>query len=107
MWIYMLSFYIEASPQTRKRYRPYLLFSFLILILSTAAAVLDGLCIFNQLFKAAPGAENAMEAHSSIMPAEWDRWLRPAGLLWDIALRVGNALLVSTLHPFAWRRTQK
>ncbi|KAH6859179.1 hypothetical protein BKA70DRAFT_1135599 [Coprinopsis sp. MPI-PUGE-AT-0042] len=82
----MASFYLEAPLETRKRRRPYLIASLVILILSSAAAVLDSLFIYNTLFKVVPGPENAMDAYG-IMGAEWDRWLRAAGLLWDTGLR--------------------
>ncbi|KAH6908467.1 hypothetical protein BKA70DRAFT_1149695 [Coprinopsis sp. MPI-PUGE-AT-0042] len=93
MWIYMASFYLEAPLETRKRRRPYLIASLVILILSSAAAVLDSLFIYTTLFKVVPGPENAMDAYG-IMGAEWDRWLRAAGLLWDTGLRVCDAVLL-------------
>jgi hypothetical protein len=97
MWVYMASFYLEASLETRKRRRPYLIASLIILILSSAAAVLDGMNAYTVLLDSSSGPDNA-ESAAMIIGAGFERWLRPAGLIWDTALRVCDAVLVSNLR---------
>ncbi|KAH6908439.1 hypothetical protein BKA70DRAFT_1562527 [Coprinopsis sp. MPI-PUGE-AT-0042] len=89
----MVSFYVEAPPETRRRRLPYIVASLAILLLSTSSSIVEGVYIYNVLFKVAPGPEN-VEAMLNIHEAYWTRLLSPAGLVWDTAIRIADAVLV-------------
>ena len=59
MWLYMVSFYIEASAETRRQRLPYLGASLFILLLFTTASIIEGIGTYRLLFESSPGAENA------------------------------------------------
>lgn len=93
MWIYMLSFYLEAQPDIRRRRLPYILASLAILVLSSAAAIMQGVYTYSVLLEASPGSDN-VEAAEAIEEMYWAKLLAPAGLLSDVAIRVADAVLV-------------
>ena len=97
MWAYMASFYIEASPETRKHRLPYLLTSLVILVLSSASSIVFGVQEYLVLYNIAPGREN-IEAAGDIL-FEFDlKFFFRASLLGDMAYRVADAVLVSSVE---------
>ncbi|KAH6908434.1 hypothetical protein BKA70DRAFT_268781 [Coprinopsis sp. MPI-PUGE-AT-0042] len=94
MWIYMVSFYAETSLEIRKQRQPYVLASLVILLLSSASAIIKGLHLYAVLFEATPGPEN-VEAAFGVVAAYQDQVLAAVGtLLWDLSIRIADAVLV-------------
>ena len=101
MWLYMLSFYLEAPLDVRRRRLPYILASLAILAFSSAAAIMQGLYTYSVLLEVQPGFEN-VEAGEATEGMYWATILAPSGLLADIAIRIADAVLVSS-HPLGLR----
>ncbi|KAH6880921.1 hypothetical protein BKA70DRAFT_1238639 [Coprinopsis sp. MPI-PUGE-AT-0042] len=99
MWIYMVSFYVEAQPEARRRRLPYIVASLAILLLSTSSSIVEGVYIYKVLFQVAPGPEN-VEAMLEIHDTYWTRLLSPAGLVWDIAIRIADAVLAQVYRCY-------
>jgi hypothetical protein len=98
MWIYMASFYAETSVQVQQQRRPYILASLFILLLSSASSIIKGLHLYAVLFEATPGPEN-VEAAFGIVGAYQDLVLASVStLLWDLSVRIADAVLVSLLE---------
>ncbi|KAH6908446.1 hypothetical protein BKA70DRAFT_1481490 [Coprinopsis sp. MPI-PUGE-AT-0042] len=93
MWTYLVILCIEATPETRKRRLPYLSASLVILLLSSASAILRGLHVYTVLLEVTPGL-NGVEAMIQISNAAWARLVAPANLLGDLAIRIADAVLV-------------
>ena len=96
MWLYMISFYIEASPETRKRRLPYIAASLIILILTSASSIMLAVKQYKILFEIAPGPEN-LQAGAAIILQYQDRFGGITSLLGDCAFRVGDFVLVCLL----------
>ena len=93
MWSYMMSFYVEAPAETRRRRLPYILTSLIIMILSTTASIVHGLATYDRMLKVTPGTEN-IEANKAVLDASYDKFGKVISFLWDIAFRFGDAVLV-------------
>ncbi|KAH6880922.1 hypothetical protein BKA70DRAFT_1411617 [Coprinopsis sp. MPI-PUGE-AT-0042] len=93
MWIYMVSFYIEALRDIRKRRLPYLVTSLAIILLSTAGAILEGLYVYAILFEITPGVDYLNTA-VDIEAVYWARFSKPSAILKDSAARIADAVLV-------------
>ena len=96
MWIYIVSFYVEASLEVRKRRLPYIIVSLTILVLSSASNVMWAVQAYQIIFEMSPAVVNSELAEAIL--SRNDTLEKPASLLADTALRVANALLVSFLH---------
>ena len=92
----MVSFYIESSSEIRKRHLLYILASLLILVLSSAGAVVEGISMYNMLLNISRGPEN-VDAGWTIVDTYTTKLVAPASLLGDLAFRVADALLVCLL----------
>ena len=90
----MASFYLEATLETRRQRLPYLIVSLVILPLTSAVAVLDGLYTYHVLYSIIPGPEN-IEANLEVAFSSWNQLVVPAGLVRDISIRIADAVLVS------------
>ena len=79
-----------------------ILISLTILLLSSAAAVLNGIYIYSTLFGVSPGEAKLGEA-LAIEGDYFTRYLSPATLLGDIGFRVADGVMVSynTFHLLA------
>lgn len=88
-----MSFYLEASPETRKRRLPYIVASLAILSLTTASGVMYAVRSYKLLFEVAPGPEN-VEAGLEILFRSQDTAWSVASLLDSIALRIGDTVLL-------------
>ena len=75
-----------------------ILISLTILLLSSAAAVLNGVYVYSTLSEISPGEANLGEA-LAIEGDYYTRYLSPATLLGDIGFRVADGVMVS-YHPF-------
>jgi hypothetical protein len=64
---------------------------------------MEGVYIYNVLFEVAPGPEN-VEAMVQIHEVYWMRLLSPAGLIWDLAVRIADAVLVGVFSMKSWMR---
>lgn len=100
MWLYALSSFMKSSPASRKGRLPYIVVSFLIMCLSTICAIMESTMLFDMLLDTIPGDENA-EATLGVVNTYLDssHWII-GGLMWDIAIRIADGMLVCTL--FAW-----
>ena len=96
MWLYMVSFYVDASTETRKRRLPYILASLVILLLSSAANITSSIHTYQILFEIAPGLEN-LDASLDILDKYYLKLAAPASLVGDIGLRVTDLVLVGSL----------
>ena len=96
MWLYMFSFYIEASPETRRKRLPYIIASLIMLVLHSAASILIGVEVYTTLFEIEPGPEG-LEAGAAIVWESEHLLSNVASLLEDCALRVGELVLVRFL----------
>jgi hypothetical protein len=96
MCLCMVSLYLEAPPTTRIKRRPYIIASLLILLLSCANAVIEGIYTYNILFQIVPGPES-VEAGWDIADPFKNPLFSAGSLLWDISIWVADAVLVRRL----------
>ncbi|KAH6873763.1 hypothetical protein BKA70DRAFT_1577665 [Coprinopsis sp. MPI-PUGE-AT-0042] len=92
MWICMASFFAEATQETRKRRLPYIIASLLILFLTSATSIIEGLYAYALLLEAVPGPE-AITALDKV-ETYYTQLLSIAGLLWDISIWISDTVLV-------------
>ena len=95
MWLYMVSLYLEAPIETRKRRRPYIIASLVILLLYSTSAIMQGIYTFSVLLEVESGLDNFEEVLAT-ETAFWAKLLKPSGILNDIAIRIADAVLVSS-----------
>ena len=102
MWLYMVSFYIEAPTETRLHRLPYLGASLFILLLFTAGSIIEGIGIYHVLFESSPGAENANAASTLLGRYADTPRATASGLAVDWSLRFADLVLVSSNRTFIW-----
>ena len=96
MWLYMVSFYMEAPTEPRRQRLPYLGASLFILLLYTTSSIIEGIGIYHLLFESSPGTENVNVALMLLVKnAESPRTIA-VGLTGDWSLRFADLVLVST-----------
>jgi hypothetical protein len=99
MWAYMVSLYLEAPLATRRKRLPYIIASLVILLLSSATAIIEGVYTYTVLFLVVPGPEN-VEAGIAVADAYQSQLLSAASLMWDISIWIADAVLVGrSLSP--------
>ena len=96
MWLYMVSFYLEASPETKKRRLSSIVISLIILLLYSVSSSLFALQLYNTLFEVVPGSENIEAGVATILRLQ-DRFGYLGALLEDCALRVADIVMVCSL----------
>ena len=98
MWLYMMSFYMDASWETKRRRLPYLCASFIVLALFLASSVVTAVTVYQSLLEAVPGPEN-IEYTMAVLSKEQNRlFISVSSLLADLAYRVSDVVLVSPIH---------
>ena len=93
MWLYMVSLYGDASLEMRRKRRPYLAISLVLLVLHCAADICWAIQMYSLLFAVPPGLED-YESYVEILIKYDEKFGAPASLIADLALRLADAVLV-------------
>ena len=95
MWLYMVSFYVEASAETKHRRLPYLGASLFVLLLFTTSSIIEGIGVYHLLFESSSSAENAKDTITALVKYVESPRATAVGLTIDWSLQFADLVLVS------------
>jgi hypothetical protein len=96
----MVALFLESPREVRRGRLPYLAVSFVLMCLWSASSILLAWSIYNMLLHARPGEEEFRVGLAYAGKIQ-DTTISMSSLLWDVAVRVADAVLVC---PIVYQR---